>query len=32
MIFLTKPISASLLALAVVALIGPKLWAMMRKA
>jgi len=32
MIFLTKPISASLLALAVLALIGPKLWAMMRKA
>jgi putative tricarboxylic transport membrane protein len=32
MTFLTKPISASLLALAVLALIGPKLWAMMRKA
>jgi putative tricarboxylic transport membrane protein len=32
MTFLTKPISASLLALAVLALFGPKLWGMMRKA
>jgi putative tricarboxylic transport membrane protein len=32
MTFLTKPISASLLALAVLALIGPKLWSMIRKA
>ncbi len=31
MTFLTKPISASLLALAVLALFGPKLWGMMRK-
>jgi putative tricarboxylic transport membrane protein len=29
--FLTKPISASLLALAVLALVGPKLWGMVRK-
>jgi putative tricarboxylic transport membrane protein len=31
MTFLTRPISASLLALAVLALVGPKLWGMMRK-
>jgi putative tricarboxylic transport membrane protein len=31
MTFLTRPISASLLALAVLALVGPKLWAMMRQ-
>jgi putative tricarboxylic transport membrane protein len=30
-VFLTRPISASLLALAVLALVGPKLWGMMRK-
>jgi putative tricarboxylic transport membrane protein len=29
--FLTRPISATLLAIAVLALIGPRLWAMARR-
>ncbi len=29
--FLTRPISASLLALAVLAIVGPKIWTMMRR-